>query len=93
METNFKKIPREDDVLEGILYPQFCYHGDLGAEQITEEMLRKEIEKYTKETDPFVKNYLWHRDNLSFRPRTKQALQCESVIDGSSKLTGRLIFI
>ena len=91
METKVISTPREDNVLEGILYPQFCYRNELGAESITKEMLQEEIEKYTKETDPFVKNYLWHRDNLSFLPQTIQDLQCESVMTGSCKPTGKFL--
>ena len=89
MEPNQKKSPREDDVLEGIIYPRFCY--SLNADQITEEMLNEEIQKYTKDIEPFIKDYLWHRDNLTFRPRTKQVLLFENFVDGSStKPTGMI---
>lgn len=87
MNSTLKKSPREEDVLEVILYPQFCY--TLGADEVTEEMLLEEIKKYNKEIKPFVKNYFWHRDNLTFKANTKQALQIRNMIDRTSKPTGR----
>ncbi|OXU22327.1 hypothetical protein TSAR_007647 [Trichomalopsis sarcophagae] len=85
MTTMQPKRPREDDVLECFLYPRFCY--SLNPEQVTDEMLVEEIDKYNREVEPFVKDYLWHRDGLTFRPRTKQALQFDSLIEGSSRAT------
>lgn len=85
MTTQVKR-PREDDVLECYLYPRFCY--SLSADQVTEDMLKSEIENFKKDVEPFVKNYQWHRDNLSFQFRTKQALQFDNVIEGSSRATG-----
>jgi len=82
------KRPREDDVLECHLYPRFCY--SLNPDEVTESMLHGEIEKYQKEVDTYVQGYLWHRDNLTFRPRIKQALQFESVVEGKSKSSGKL---
>ncbi|KAL7299746.1 hypothetical protein TKK_0007496 [Trichogramma kaykai] len=79
------KRPREDDVLECFLYPRFSY--TLSADQVTEDALRQEIAAYEKDCKPYVKDYLWHRDGLEFRPRTKQALQFESVVEGTSRAT------
>lgn len=88
--TTQRKRPREDDVLECYLYPRFSY--TLNPEQVTDEMLAEEVEKYNCEVEAFVKDYLWHRDSLVFRPRTKQALQFESLIEGSSRATGNVFF-
>lgn len=87
--TTQAKRPREDDVLECYLYPRFCYSSPAGGEQVTEAMLREECRKYEAEVRSYCDGYLWHRDSLSFRPRTRQALQFDSVIEGSSaKATG-----
>jgi hypothetical protein len=83
------KRPREDDVLECFLYPRFCY--SLNTDQITEDMLREEINKFKQDVEPYVKDYLWHRDALTFNIRTKQALQFDIIIEDSLKTMGNLM--
>ncbi|XP_058793583.1 protein ecdysoneless [Phymastichus coffea] len=77
------KRPREDDVLECFLYPRFCY--TLNPDEVSDDMLSQEIQTFQKDIEPFVKDYLWHRDGLKFQARTKQALQLDSVVEGSSR--------
>ena len=79
------KRPREDDVLECFLYPRFCY--SLNPDQVTEDMLREEINKFNEDVEAYIKNYLWHRDTLTFQAKTKQFLQLESLAE-SSGVTG-----
>ncbi|XP_029053977.1 protein ecdysoneless [Osmia bicornis bicornis] len=73
---------KEDDVLECFLYTKVCYTQP--PETITEEILLQEIEKFNEVIAPYVKNYIWHSDELTFHPRTKQALLLEKLIESSS---------
>ncbi|XP_076245284.1 ecdysoneless cell cycle regulator [Calliopsis andreniformis] len=79
-ETKASKI-REDDVLECFLYPKICYTNP--PEDVTEEALLEEIAKFNEHIAQYVKDYIWHSDSLIFRPRTKQALLLEKVIENS----------
>ncbi|KAJ8684211.1 hypothetical protein QAD02_020003 [Eretmocerus hayati] len=77
------KRPREDDVLEVFLYPRFCH--SLSPDEVSEPMLMQEILKYQHDIAPYIRDYLWHRDELTFVAKTKQAMQLESVIEGSCR--------
>lgn len=79
---------KEDDVLECFLYPKVCYTQP--PETITEEILLQEIEKFNEVIAPYVKNYIWHSDELTFHPRTKQALLLEKLIESSSVSGGKV---
>nr|XP_003702523.1 PREDICTED: protein SGT1 homolog ecdysoneless [Megachile rotundata] len=76
--------PKEDDILECFLYPKICYTKP--PETVTEEMLLQEIEKFNEAIAPYVKDYIWHSSELIFRPRTKQALLLEKLVEGSVSL-------
>lgn len=80
------KVPKGDDVLEVFLYPRFCY--SLDSEQVTEEMLIEEINKYNQEIEVYTNDYVWHRDSLKFRPRTKQALLFDNLFESSGTIAG-----
>lgn len=81
---------RQDDVLECFLYPKFCFTTN--PEQVTETLLADEISKYNQVIDKYTNDYIWHRDSLVFRPRTKQALLLEKVLEGSAITDGSYIF-
>lgn len=78
---------REDDVLECFLYPKFCYA--LNTDNITEAQLNEEIARYYQEIAPHTADYIWHRDALVFRPRTKQAMMLERILDNSMVIEGK----
>lgn len=80
--TKTTQKTKVDDVLECFLYPKICYMRN--AETITEEMLLQEIEKYNEEIASHINEYIWHSDSLTFRPKTKQALLLERVVENSS---------
>ncbi|XP_050460727.1 protein ecdysoneless [Cataglyphis hispanica] len=73
---------KEEDTLECFLYPKFCYASDPDA--ITEAKLSEEIAKYNEEIAPFIVDYIWHGDSLNFRPRTKQAMLLNRILEGSA---------
>ncbi|XP_076668694.1 ecdysoneless cell cycle regulator [Andrena cerasifolii] len=77
-DTKISKI-KEDDVLECFLYPKICYTNP--SENVTEDMLLQEIAKFNEEIAPYIKDYIWHSDPLIFRPRTKQALLLEKLVE------------
>ncbi|XP_076651479.1 ecdysoneless cell cycle regulator isoform X1 [Halictus rubicundus] len=79
--TKITKV-REDDFLECFLYPEICYTQP--PETITEEILLQEIAKYNEEIAPFLEGYIWHSASLTLRPRTKQALLLEKLVENSS---------
>lgn len=79
--TKISKV-KEDDVLECFLYPKICYTKPLIT--ITEEILIQEIIKFNEEIASYIENYIWHNDNLIFRPRTKQALLLEKLVENST---------
>lgn len=81
---------KEDDVLECFLYPKICYTNP--PENITEEILLQEIAKLNEQIAQYVEDYIWHSDTLVFRPRTKQALLLEKVIEKSITLEGKIFF-
>ncbi|KAK2588340.1 hypothetical protein KPH14_004356 [Odynerus spinipes] len=72
---------REDDVLECFLYPKFCYTSN--TDNVTETQLNEEIARYYQEIAPYTTDYIWHRDALVFRPRTKQAMMLERILENS----------
>ncbi|KAI4487613.1 hypothetical protein M0804_005762 [Polistes exclamans] len=72
---------RGDDILECFLYPKFCYSSN--TDNITEAQLNEEITKYYEEIALYTTDYIWHRDALVFRPRTKQAMMLERILDNS----------
>ncbi|XP_076755174.1 ecdysoneless cell cycle regulator [Xylocopa sonorina] len=72
---------KEDDVLECFIYPRICYSKP--SEVITEEILSEEIAKFNEAIAPYVGDYIWHSDSLTFHPRTKQALLLEKLIENS----------
>lgn len=71
---------REEDVLECYLFPKFCYNSNF-SDSVTEDLLLQEIVKYNKEIQAYTKDYIWHRDFLAFRPKTKQAILLEQFHD------------
>ncbi|GAB1866063.1 SGT1 protein-like protein ecdysoneless [Camponotus japonicus] len=73
---------KEEDILECFLYPKFCYASDPDA--VTEAKLSEEIAKYNEEIAPFITDYIWHGDSLNFRPRTKQAMLLNRILEGSA---------
>lgn len=73
---------KEEDIMECFLYPKFCYASDPDA--VTEARLSEEIAKYDEEIASFVTDHIWHRDSLSFRPRTKQAMLLNRTLEGSA---------
>ncbi|OAD55875.1 Protein SGT1 like protein [Eufriesea mexicana] len=79
--TKISKV-KEEDVLECFLYPKICYTKP--SVTITEEILVQEITKYNKEIAPYIEDYIWHNDNLTFNPRTKEALLLEKLIENST---------
>ena len=72
---------KSDDVLECFLYPQFCFTTN--PEQVTEELLHQEIEKYNEKIEIYTRKYIWHRDSIQFYPRTKRSLLLEAILKGS----------
>lgn len=88
-DTKISKI-KEDDVLECFLYPKICYTNP--SENVTEEMLLQEIAKFNEEIAPYVKDYIWHSDPLIFRPRTKQALLLEKLVENVTTIEGKILF-
>jgi len=73
---------KEDDILECFLYPRFCYASDPDA--VTEMRLSEEIARYNEEIAPLIIDHIWHRDSLNFRPRTKQAMLLNRILEGSA---------
>ena len=84
--TGQLRPPRQDDVLECFLYPKFCFSSN--PEQVTEELLVEEIAKFSQVIDKYTNNYIWHRESLVLRPRTKQALLLDRVLEGSTVTDG-----
>lgn len=78
---------KEEDILECFLYPKFCYMTD--PEAVTEATLSEEIVKYNAEIAPFIADHIWHCDSLNFRPRTKQAMLLNRILEGSAVEEGR----
>jgi len=78
---------KEEDILECFLYPKFCYTSD--PEAITEANLSEEIAKYNEEIAPFIVDHIWHCDSLNFRPRTKQAMLLNRILEGSAVEEGK----
>lgn len=79
--TIMQKV-KEEDILECFLYPKFCYTSN--PEGVTETTLNEEIVKYNKEIDLIVNDHIWHSDSLNFRPRTKQAMLLNRILEGSA---------
>ncbi|KAG7199453.1 hypothetical protein KM043_014079 [Ampulex compressa] len=75
---------REDDVLECFLYPKICY--TTSPECITDALLMEEIGKFNQEIARYTNDYIWHNDTLIFRPKTKQALLLDKILDASTIL-------
>ncbi|CAL1676047.1 unnamed protein product [Lasius platythorax] len=73
---------KEEDILECFLYPKFCYASDPDA--VTEAKLSEEIAKYNEEIALFIADHIWHGDSLNFRPRTKQAMLLNRILEGSA---------
>ncbi|XP_014469700.1 PREDICTED: protein ecdysoneless [Dinoponera quadriceps] len=73
---------KEEDILECFLYPKFCYMTDPDA--VTEATLSEEIAKYNAEIAQFIVDHIWHCDSLNFRPRTKQAMLLNRILEGSA---------
>lgn len=78
---------KEEDILECFLYPKFCYTSDPNA--VTEANLSEEIVKYNEEIAPFIADHIWHSDSLNFRPRTKQAMLLNRILEGSAVEEGK----
>lgn len=89
MATSAKR-PQDEDIIECFLYPKCCY--TMCPDNITESMLNDEINKYMSTIVKYTNDHLWHRDSLTFHPRTKQALLLDQVIQSSGIPTGKLIF-
>lgn len=87
--TGQLRNPRQDDVIECFLYPKFCFTSN--PEEITETLLTDEISKFSQVIDKYTNDYIWHRDSLVFRPRTKQALLLDKVFEGSSITDGKFV--
>ncbi|EFN75871.1 protein ecdysoneless [Harpegnathos saltator] len=73
---------KEEDILECFLYPKFCYTTDPDA--VTEATLIEEIAKYNAEIAPLIVDHIWHCDSLNFRPRIKQAMLLNRILEGSA---------
>lgn len=69
-------------MLEVFLYPKCCFI--LNPDEISEDLLKEEIQRYNDEINEFTNNFIWHRDNLSFQPRTKQVLLFDNSFDANS---------
>lgn len=80
---------RSGDVLECFLYPNFCYAQN--SEQITEELLLEEIDKYNQKITIYTKDYMWHRDSLKFHPRTKRSILLQAIVEGSGHDEGEIV--
>ncbi|XP_012278472.1 protein ecdysoneless [Orussus abietinus] len=74
--------PREDDVLECFFFPRVCYTSN--PENVSEGELLQEISKLNQEINQFTEGYIWQRDSLIFRPKTRQMLLLDKVLSGSS---------
>lgn len=72
-----------EDVLECFLYPKFCYASS-DPDAVTETKLSEEIAKYNQEIAPLIARHIWHSDSLNFRPRTKQAMLLNRILEGSA---------
>ena len=71
----------KSDTLDCFLYPKFCFTTK--SEQVTEELLVDEIQKYNHQIAVYTKDYMWHKDSLQFCPRTKRTLLLEGIFEGS----------
>ncbi|XP_043474182.1 protein ecdysoneless [Leptopilina heterotoma] len=82
-------VIKSDDAVECFLYPKFCLTKNF--EQVTEEKLIEEINKYYEATKHITKDYIWHKESLTFFPRTKRSLLLETLIEGSKYEDNELV--
>ncbi|XP_046733783.1 protein ecdysoneless [Diprion similis] len=74
---------REDDFVECFLFPHLCYKS---TEEISQDELVSEINKYNNHISMYTREYIWHRDSLGFQARTKNIIQLNKELDGGARV-------
>lgn len=88
--ANLKK-PKGEDIFECFLYPKCCLITN--PDEISENLLLEEIKKFKEKIAEFTNDYIWHRDELVFQPRTKNSLLFEATFEGISNGKKTNIFL